>query len=155
MTNFVLTGARGADHRYRTAASADRGEWPPHASATTIALLQRVRQPITRWSAAYDLRARKLHVVMGQKYGGRVLTFARMTEPSASSSCTVPCAAIDVEAVGHPRGPRRRTRTVRGSAMPTYRAAVVVEDPRPQRVAGAQAAAVAEPALAGSRRRLT
>ena len=75
MTNFVLTGAHGADHRYRTAAAAltrARGRVTPES---TIDLLRRVRQPITRWSAAYDLRARKLHVVMGQKYGGRVLTF--------------------------------------------------------------------------------
>jgi choloylglycine hydrolase len=75
MTNFVLTGARGADHRYRTAAralGAARGRLTP---ASAIALLQRVRQPITRWSAAYDLRARTLHIVMGQKYGGRTLTF--------------------------------------------------------------------------------
>jgi choloylglycine hydrolase len=75
MTNFVLTDAHGEDHRYRTAASAlgaARGRLTP---GSTIALLQRVRQPITRWSAAYDLRARKLHIVMGQKYGGRTLTF--------------------------------------------------------------------------------
>jgi len=44
-------------------------------AASTLALLKCVRQPITRWSAAYDLRARTLHVVMGQKYGGRALTF--------------------------------------------------------------------------------
>ena len=43
---------------------------------STLDLLRRVRQPITRWSAAYDLRARTLHVVMGQKYGERALTFA-------------------------------------------------------------------------------
>jgi hypothetical protein len=76
MTNFVLTGARGADHRYRTAAKALTAASGRLTPASTIALLRRVRQPITRWSAAYDLRARKLHVVMGQKYGGRVLTFA-------------------------------------------------------------------------------
>ena len=40
------------------------------------ALLRDVRQPHTRWSVAYDLRARVAHVVMGQKYGGRALTFA-------------------------------------------------------------------------------
>jgi hypothetical protein len=33
-----------------------------------------VRQPITRWSVAYDLRARRLKVVMGQRYE-RVLSF--------------------------------------------------------------------------------
>ena len=75
MTNFVLTGARGADHRYRTAAKALTAANGRLTPASTIALLQRVRQPITRWSAAYDLRARKLHIVMGQKYGGRTLTF--------------------------------------------------------------------------------
>jgi hypothetical protein len=44
-------------------------------TASTLDLLRRVKQPITRWSAAYDLRARTVHVVMGQKYGGRALTF--------------------------------------------------------------------------------
>ena len=76
MTNFVLTGARGADDRYRTAKAGlerSRGRLTP---ASTLALLRDVRQPITRWSVAYDLRARVAHVVMGQKYGGRALTFA-------------------------------------------------------------------------------
>jgi hypothetical protein len=75
MTNFVLTGARGADHRYRTAAKALDASAGRLTPDSTIALLQRVRQKITRWSAAYDLRARTLHIVMGQKYGGRTLTF--------------------------------------------------------------------------------
>ena len=73
MTNFVLTGARGADDRYRTAKAGlerSRGRLTP---ASTLALLRDVRQPITRWSVAYDLRARVAHVVMGQKYGGRAL----------------------------------------------------------------------------------
>jgi hypothetical protein len=39
-----------------------------------VALLRRVRQPITRWSVAYDLRARTLKVVMGRHYE-RVLSF--------------------------------------------------------------------------------
>ena len=38
---------------------------------STIDLLQATRQPITRWSAAYDLKARAVHIAMGQKYGGR------------------------------------------------------------------------------------
>jgi hypothetical protein len=71
MTNFTLTGDAPADDRYRTATNALGGRLTPE---TTLALLSRVKQPNTRWSAAYDLRARKLHVVMGQRYG-RVLTF--------------------------------------------------------------------------------
>jgi hypothetical protein len=76
MTNFVLTGARGADHRYRTATAALERNGGRLTATSTLALLERVRQPITRWSAAYDLRTRTLHVVMGQKYGTRALTFS-------------------------------------------------------------------------------
>ena len=62
MTNFVLTGDAPADKRYRTAAAG-------LGSTDTLRLLQRVKQPHTRWSVAYDLRARKVYVVMGQRYG--------------------------------------------------------------------------------------
>jgi predicted choloylglycine hydrolase len=75
MTNFVLTGARSADRRYRTATAALERAEGRLTTASTLDLLRRVKQPITRWSAAYDLRARTVQVVMGQKYGGRVLTF--------------------------------------------------------------------------------
>jgi hypothetical protein len=44
-------------------------------SARTLRLLRRVRQPITRWSVAYDMRHRTLEVVMGQRYR-RVLRFS-------------------------------------------------------------------------------
>ena len=71
MTNFVLTGAHGADERYRTATAALARSGGRLTTASTLALLRDVRQPITRWSVAYDLRARVAHVVMGQKYGGR------------------------------------------------------------------------------------
>jgi Linear amide C-N hydrolases, choloylglycine hydrolase family len=67
MTNFVLTGDAPADDRYRTA-TAGLG------STDALALLERVKQPHTRWSVAYDLRARTVRVVMGQRYG-RVHTF--------------------------------------------------------------------------------
>ena len=75
MTNFVLTGgaARRPLPHGDGRAAAPGGRLTP---ATTLALLARIRQPHTRWSVAYDLRARKAHVVMGQKYGGRVLTFS-------------------------------------------------------------------------------
>ena len=43
---------------------------------STIALLQATRQANTRWSAAYDLKARKVTIAMGQEYGGRLLTFS-------------------------------------------------------------------------------
>ena len=48
MTNFVLTGDAPADDRYRT---------PRRGSGSTDALrlLERVKQPHTRWSVAYDL----------------------------------------------------------------------------------------------------
>ena len=58
MTNFVLTGDAPADDRYRTAA-AGLGRTDP------LRLLERVKQHHTRWSVAYDLRARTARVVMG------------------------------------------------------------------------------------------
>jgi predicted choloylglycine hydrolase len=76
MTNFTLTSHARPDHRYRTAVATlarDRGRLTPRS---TIALLKATRQTITRWSAAYDLRARKVYIAMGQKYGGRLLTFS-------------------------------------------------------------------------------
>ena len=77
MTNFVLTGARGADDRYRTAKAAlERSRGRADAGVDARRCCATSRQPITRWSVAYDLRARVAHVVMGQKYGGRALTFA-------------------------------------------------------------------------------
>ena len=76
MTNFVLTGGAPATTatapRWRTLRRSG-GRLTP---ASTLALLARAAQPHTRWSVAYDLRARTAHVVMGQKYGGRVLTFS-------------------------------------------------------------------------------
>ena len=75
MTNFVLTGGT-PDDRYRTAMSTLRRSGGRLTPETTLALLARTAQPHTRWSVAYDLRARTAHVVMGQKYGGRVLTFS-------------------------------------------------------------------------------
>ncbi len=68
MTNFVLTGDAPADDRYRTAAAGLGG-------TDALRLLERVKQPHTRWSVAYDLRARTVRVVMGQRYG-RVHTFS-------------------------------------------------------------------------------
>jgi hypothetical protein len=82
MTNFVQTGAHGADHRYRGAMRALERSGGRLTPRSTLTILRDVRQPITRWSAAYDLRARELHVVMGQKYGARALTF-RIAGPSA------------------------------------------------------------------------
>ena len=76
MTNFVLTGDAPTDDRYRTAMSTLRRSGGRLTPETTLALLARTAQPHTRWSVAYDLRARTAHVVMGQKYGGRVLTFS-------------------------------------------------------------------------------
>jgi hypothetical protein len=75
MTNFVLTGDEPSDDRYRTAVGtlkAKRGVMTPRS---TIDLLRATKQAHTRWSAAYDLKARKVHIAMGQKYGGRLLTF--------------------------------------------------------------------------------
>ena len=75
MTNFVL--ANGApDDRYRTAMGTLRRSGGRLTPASTLDLLARTAQPHTRWSVAYDLRARTAHVVMGQEYGGRVLTFS-------------------------------------------------------------------------------
>ncbi len=68
MTNFVLTGDAPADDRYRTAAAG-------LGRTDALRLLERVKQPHTRWSVAYDLRTRTVRVVMGQRYG-RELTFA-------------------------------------------------------------------------------
>ena len=77
MTNFVLTSAtprrrRPLPHRDRHVPRRSRRL----LRASTLDLLARVAQPHTRWSVAYDLRARTAHVVMGQKYGGRVLKFS-------------------------------------------------------------------------------
>lgn len=74
MTNLILTGARSADRRYRTARAALERSGGRLTATSTLDLLRRVRQPITRRSAAYDLRSRTVHVVMGQRYGGRMLT---------------------------------------------------------------------------------
>ena len=70
MTNFVLTG--GTPPTTATARPRPRCAAPAAAltPGSTLALLARVAQPHTRWSVAYDLRARTAHVVMGQKYGG-------------------------------------------------------------------------------------
>jgi Acyl-coenzyme A:6-aminopenicillanic acid acyl-transferase len=73
MTNFVLSRPHGRpDRRYRTASA---GRATARDPARTLALLRRVRQPITRWSVAYDMRHRTLEVVMGQRYD-RVLRFS-------------------------------------------------------------------------------
>ena len=75
MTNFVLTGG-APDDRYRTAMGALRARRrPPDAGDDARPAARRTASRITRWSVAYDLRARTVHVVMGQKYGGRVLRF--------------------------------------------------------------------------------
>jgi hypothetical protein len=71
MTNFTLSSGAPPDARYRTATAGLGRATSPRAA---LGLLARVKQPNTRWSAAYDLRARKVHVVMGQRYG-RVLSF--------------------------------------------------------------------------------
>ena len=92
MTNFVLTGdaprRRPLPHRDERAAPLRR---PPDAGRRRSPCSQRVAQPHTRWSVAYDLRARTAHVVMGQKYGGRVLTFSvgpsRSRAPSSVTRC--------------------------------------------------------------------
>ena len=76
MTNFVLTGDAPADDRYRTAMTTLERAGGRLTPGSTLDLLRDVRQPHTRWSAAYDLRARTVHVVMGQKYDERVLTFS-------------------------------------------------------------------------------
>jgi predicted choloylglycine hydrolase len=79
ITNFVLTGStpdeRAHDRRYHTAAAALAAAGGKLDSAQTLDLLERVRQKITRWSVAYDMRHRTLEVVMGQRYG-RVLRFS-------------------------------------------------------------------------------
>jgi len=77
MTNFTLAdstaGERARDRRYHTAATAlARGPLSPDAA---MRLLRAVGQPITRWSAVYDMRSRTVNIVMGQKYDERVLTF--------------------------------------------------------------------------------
>jgi hypothetical protein len=76
MTNFILSEHEPADHRYRTAQATLERANGTMTPASTIALLRATKQPITRWSAAYDLKARRLTIVMGQRYGGRELTFA-------------------------------------------------------------------------------
>ena len=79
ITNFVLTGStpaqRAHDRRYHTATSALAAAGGKLDFAQTLDLLKRVRQRITRWSVAYDMRHRSLEVVMGQRYG-RVLRFS-------------------------------------------------------------------------------
>jgi predicted choloylglycine hydrolase len=79
ITNFVLTGStpdeRAHDRRYHTAATALAKADDNLSSPDTLDLLKRVRQKITRWSVAYDMRHRTLEVVMGQRYG-RVLRFS-------------------------------------------------------------------------------
>jgi choloylglycine hydrolase len=75
MTNFIQTGAHGADHRYRGAIAALERSGGRLTPDSTLAILRGARQRITRWSAAYDLRTRELHVIMGQKYGSEPLTF--------------------------------------------------------------------------------
>jgi hypothetical protein len=73
MTNFALSSHAHPDRRYETAAAGlRRGRLTPGGA---LDLLRRVAQPITRWSAAYDLRAGTLRVAMGRQYG-RVLTFS-------------------------------------------------------------------------------
>jgi hypothetical protein len=78
MTNFVLSTStrheRAHDRRYHTAMTALQAAHGRLTPASTLQLLRQVRQPITRWSVAYDLRNRTLRVVMGQHYE-RVLTF--------------------------------------------------------------------------------
>jgi predicted choloylglycine hydrolase len=79
VTNFVLTGStpdeRAHDRRYHTATTALAAAGGRLSSSQTLGLLKRVRQRITRWSVAYDMRHRTLEVVMGQRYG-RVLRFS-------------------------------------------------------------------------------
>jgi hypothetical protein len=79
ITNFVLTGStpaeRAHDRRYHTATTALAAAGGLLSSSQTLGLLKRVRQRITRWSVAYDMRHRTLEVVMGQRYG-RVLRFS-------------------------------------------------------------------------------
>ena len=112
MTNFVLTGGAPDDDRYRTAMGTLRRTGGRLTPATTLALLARTAQPHTRWSVAYDLRARTAHVVMGQKYGGRVADVQRGTRkllirlpPSVQLGQARAAAAApqreDVEAVEH------------------------------------------------------
>src|SRR5262245_34515096 len=57
MTNFTLTSDARPDHRYRTATATLAHSHGRLTPASTIDLLRRTAQPITRWSAAYDLRA--------------------------------------------------------------------------------------------------
>jgi predicted choloylglycine hydrolase len=79
ITNFVLTGStpeeRAHDRRYHTATTALAAAGGRMSSSQTLDLLKRVRQKITRWSVAYDMRHRTLEVVMGQRYE-RVLRFS-------------------------------------------------------------------------------
>lgn len=73
MVNFQqatsTAASRQADRRWSTATarlSAARGALDP---ARTLALLADVRQGHTQWSAAYDLKARTVSLVVGQRYG--------------------------------------------------------------------------------------
>ena len=75
MTNFTLAGGGPPDRRYRTATAALAKARGALTTAATLDLLRRTAQPITRWSAAYDLRARKVTIAMGREYGAHVLTF--------------------------------------------------------------------------------
>jgi hypothetical protein len=59
---LVLTGDAADDDRYRTAMGTLRRSGGSLNSASTLDLLARVAQPHTRWSVAYDLRARTAHV---------------------------------------------------------------------------------------------
>ena len=73
MVNFQQAtstdASRKADGRWNTATTrlaAARGKLDP---AQALALLKDVRQGITQWSAAYDLKARTVSLVVGQQYG--------------------------------------------------------------------------------------
>jgi len=71
----VLTGDAPADHRYRTAVGTLQARNGVMTPRSTIDLLQATKQENTRWSAAYDLKARRVTLAMGQEYGGRLLSF--------------------------------------------------------------------------------
>src|SRR4051794_8088837 len=76
MTNFVLAGKAHPDHRYRTAVGTLRAAGGVMTPRSTLELLRATRQDITRWSAAYDLKARRVTLAMGQRCGGRLLRFS-------------------------------------------------------------------------------
>jgi choloylglycine hydrolase len=75
MTNFTLASKAKPDARYRTATATLAKARGTMTTGSTIDLLQATKQSNTRWSAAYDLRARKVTIAMGQDYGGHLLTF--------------------------------------------------------------------------------